>query len=242
MRPHGSIATAVAGLALLAAGCGRGGDDVTFSVRAPSGPVKGNVVELDAAVDGVSIVTADGDTSGTTGHYHVFIDRKPVTAGAIPKEKGIVHAASSPIKLYGLAVGKHRLTVVLGDGAHQRIQPDVEETVEVEVLGPSLQATATPPAKPGDPTLVSVKVEGFRVVPADGDNSGATGHLHVFVDREPTPVGQSIPKEPGIIHTTETSISVPGLAPGEHTLWVVAADGNHVRFDPPVMAKLTITL
>ena len=37
--------------------------------------VKGNVVSLDLASTGLTIVKADGDTSGKTGHYHVFIDR-----------------------------------------------------------------------------------------------------------------------------------------------------------------------
>ncbi|MGH9190331.1 MAG: DUF4399 domain-containing protein, partial [Acidimicrobiales bacterium] len=77
---------------------------------------------------------------------------------------------------------------------------------------------------------------------ADGDRSGKSGHLHVFVDRPPTPAGQAIPVEPGIIHSAATTIEVPGLAPGEHTLWVVAGDGTHVPLDPSVMDKLTVTV
>jgi hypothetical protein len=77
---------------------------------------------------------------------------------------------------------------------------------------------------------------------ANGDTSGKTGHLHLFVDRDPTPAGQPIPKEAGIIHTTETTVNVPGLAAGEHTIWVVAGDGNHVPLTPPVTARLTVNV
>ncbi|HEX2063905.1 MAG TPA: hypothetical protein VHE80_05745, partial [Acidimicrobiales bacterium] len=40
--------------------------------------VRGNVVSLELDADGVTIVKADGDDSGRTGHYHVFIDKEPV--------------------------------------------------------------------------------------------------------------------------------------------------------------------
>jgi len=51
------------------------------------------------------------------------------------------------------------------------------------------------------------------MVKADGDTSGRTGHLHLFVDREPTAAGQAIPVEAGIIHSAETRIEVTNLAP-----------------------------
>ena len=90
--------------------------------------------------------------------------------------------------------------------------------------------------------VLTVKVEGVTLVKADGDTSGRTGHLHVFVDRDPTAAGQPIPKEAGVIHTTDTTISVPDLGPGEHTLWVVLGDGNHVPFAPAVLDKVTVTV
>ena len=90
--------------------------------------------------------------------------------------------------------------------------------------------------------MLTVKVEGVTLAKADGDTSGKTGHLHVFVDRDPTAAGQPIPKEAGVIHTTDTTISVPDLAPGEHTLWVVLGDGNHFPFAPAVLDKVTVTV
>ncbi|MGH9194710.1 MAG: DUF4399 domain-containing protein, partial [Acidimicrobiia bacterium] len=84
--------------------------------------IKGNVVPLRVNAEGISIVKADGDTSGKTGHFHIFIDREPTEVGqVIPKEAGIVHSADNPVTLAGLTKGEHRLVAVLGDGAHTRL-------------------------------------------------------------------------------------------------------------------------
>ncbi|MGI8984391.1 MAG: DUF4399 domain-containing protein [Acidimicrobiales bacterium] len=249
---------AAAALVLVLGGCGNSDDAATPASPSPTttasarslailtptsgSTVKGNVVSLDLEAKGVSIVKADGDTSGRTGHYHLFIDREPVAAGApIPKEAGIVHSTDDPVVLTGMAVGTHRIVVVYGDGAHVRMGATQTETT-VKIEGPSLKATA-PASTPADqPVVLDVKVEGLNLVKADGDTSGRTGHLHVFVDREPTPAGQPIPVEPGIIHSVETRIEVAGLAPGEHTLWVVAGDGTHSPLNPRVMDKVTVNV
>ncbi len=250
-----SCAAAVVALGLLAA-CGNDDPATVASVPSSATPapsalsiltpssgstVNGNVVSLDLQSAGLAIVKADGDTSGRSGHYHLFIDREPVAPGAaIPKEAGIVHTTDDPVLLTGLAVGAHRVVVVHGDGAHVRMGTTQAE-VTVKVDGPSVDATAPASSPAGRPVAVNVKVEGLTIVKADGDTSGRTGHLHVFVDREPMPGGQAIPVEAGIIHSAETNIDVASLAPGEHTLWVVAGDGAHVPLNPRVMDKLTVT-
>ncbi len=253
-----SVAVAAVAVALLAA-CGD--DDTpsattgtTTSPAAPTTPslsivapapgtaVKGNVVTLDLQSTGLTIVKADGDKSGRSGHYHVFIDRDPVAADAvIPAEAGVVHTTDDPVVLSGLGIGSHRLAVVVGDGTHARLGTAMAETT-VTVEGPSIDASAPATSPAGQPVVLTVKAEGLTLVKADGDTSGASGHLHVFIDRDPTAAGQPIPVEPGIIHTAETTISVPELAPGAHTLWVVAGDGTHVPLDPRVMDKVTITV
>jgi hypothetical protein len=172
----------------------------------------------------------------------VFIDRDPPAAGTvIPKEPGIVHSVDNPVLLTGLSVGTHELTVVYGDGTHARIG-SAEATITVDVKGPSIDATAPATAKAGAPVAMNVAVNGVNLVAADGDTSGKTGHLHVFIDRDPTAAGQPIPKEDDIVHTTETAITLPGMAAGEHTIWVVLGDGAHVPFDPQVMDKVVITV
>lgn len=237
----------VAALALTLAACSK--DESTPAKAAlsltspqPGTTVEGNVVTLDLTPTGITIAKADGDSSGKTGHFHAFIDRDPVAAGAtIPKEPGIVHSTEDPLKLYGLTVGKHTIAVVLGDGNHTRIGDAVVQT-EVTVAGPSVKAKAQGTPAAGAPFKIDVQVEGFTIVKADGDTSGKSGHLHVFIDRDPTAAGQPIPKEDGIIHSTETTIETPALAAGDHTIWVLAGDGAHVLFDPQAADVLKFTI
>lgn len=96
--------------------------------------VEGDTAVLTMKVGGVTIVAANGDTSGKSGHFHVFIDRAPLKEGeVIPKEAGIVHSADNPIRVPGLTPGKHEITVVLGDGNHQRIRGDLEAKTTVTI-------------------------------------------------------------------------------------------------------------
>jgi len=206
--------------------------------------VEGNVLTLDLKAVGVDIVKADGDTSGRTGHYHVFIDQKPVKVGeVIPKAPGIVHSTDNPVKVYGLTTGKHTAVVVIGDGAHTR-RGSASKTIHFTVAGPSVHASVQASTPAGQPVVVTVAVQGVKIVKADGDTSGKTGHLHLFVDREPTPANESIPKpaDGSIIHSADTTIPVPNLAKGDHTIWVVLGNGAHDPWKPPVMDKLTFTV
>lgn len=96
--------------------------------------VEGDTAVLTMKVGGITIVEANGDTSGKTAHYHVFIDRKPTKEGdVIPSEKGIVHSADNPIRVTGLSPGRHELTVVFGDGNHTRIHGGIEATTTVTI-------------------------------------------------------------------------------------------------------------
>jgi hypothetical protein len=241
----GFAALACVALALGACGGKTAAPGVFLSIVSPAQgtSVSGNVVTLDLLVEGVQIKKADGDTSGKTGHFHVFIDREPMAAGqVIPKEAGIVHAAAEPVVLAGLSAGEHTLKVVLGNGAHARLGSALAET-KVRVEGPTLDATAPPTVSSGSPVIVTVGVHGIRLVPADKDSSsGTSGHLHVFVDRDPTPAGQVIPKEAGIIHTAKTTISIPNLAPGEHTIWVVFGDRAHIPYVPAVADRVVVVV
>lgn len=95
------------------------------------------------------------------------------------------------------------------------------------------------------PIKLDLASEGVEIVKADGDRSGTKGHYHIFVDKDPTPAGEAIPPKPednSILHTADASIEVGPLAAGEHVLWVVLGDGAHYPFDPPVRARVTVTV
>lgn len=258
--PHRFVRAAclVSSLALLTAACG-GDDDVASSAATTTEPasasvaitspadgtvVKGNVVTLALKVTGITIVAADGDTSGKTGHIHAFIDREPVAVGAaIPKEAGVVHSVDNPLRLTGLTVGKHVIKVVLGDGTHTRITGAADQ-ISVTVEGPSVDATAPPIVKTGSPVRIDFKVTGLQIVKADGDASGATGHFHVFVDKPLPAPGELIPKpdDGSIIHTAESFVEIPNLPAGEHVFFVVLGDGTHTALNPMVADRVAVTV
>ena len=220
-------------------------DELSLAFADVEEAVEGNVATLTVDVTGLEIVAADGDTSGDTGHLHFFIDREPIDEGeVVPKEAGIVHSADNPTTLYGLSVGEHEVTVVAGDGAHERIG-DAEDSVTIEVEGPSVDATAPATLDEGDDLEIELVSEGVEIVAADGDESGESGHYHVLVDpKSPPKAGELIPepKEGEIYHSAEDSVTIEGLEEGEHTIFVVLGDGKHMAFDPAVMDKLTVTV
>lgn len=208
--------------------------------------VEGNTVLIPVDIEGFDIVAADGDTSGDTGHFHVFVDREPVEVGeTMPVERGIVHSPDNPILVVGLEPGEHELTVVVGDGTHKRVHGDLEESVTVDVEGPSVLGGAPATIEEGDDLQVQLSSEGVDIVAADGDTSGETGHYHVLVDpSKPPQAGDTIPEaeEGSIYHTAESSVTIEGLEPGPHVIWVVLGDGAHEAFDPPVLDKLMVTV
>ena len=219
------------------------GHALTIVEPEPGTTVDGNVVTIVPEVSGVEIAPPDpADTSGRTGHYHVFVDRDPTPVGEpIPTgEPDILHTAADPIVLPGLSVGEHRLVVTVGDNSHIRISEELTAELTVEVAGPSVTAQAPATIRAGEAVTIELSVEGADIAPA---SSGSGAHFHVFVDTDPPPAGEPIPTDdPAIVHTTETTVEVAGLAAGAHVIWVVLGDASHIPLDPPVMARVAVTV
>jgi len=99
-----------------------------------------------------------------------------------------------------------------------------------EVMGPNVE--------------VVLETMGLTVVEAGVMDPG-TGHHHIFVDVEVTPIGEVIPAGvAGIIHKGDgTSVHmIEGLTPGEHRLIAVVADGMHVSLNPIVTDTVVFTV
>ncbi|MDP1793458.1 MAG: DUF4399 domain-containing protein [Acidimicrobiales bacterium] len=256
MRGLRVVPAVLGALALVMSGCagddaetveaeGKPVDAPALSIAAPvdGAKIAGNVVTLELDLEGIDVVKADGDTSGKTGHFHVFIDKEPVAAGAlIEKGPGIIHSTDNPLVVPGLTVGEHTLHVVVGDGTHTRL--DVEAaSVQVTVDGPTVDATAPATVAAGAPVVIDVAVSGLQLVKADGATGETTGHLHAFVGTAPVAAGEAIAVgNPLIIHSATSPITVTGLAAGEHTIWIVVGDGTHHAFKTPVRDKVVVTV
>jgi hypothetical protein len=110
-------------------------------------------------------------------------------------------------------------------------EPEGESSATVE----STPAAVIVSPRDGDeltgPNLtIELAVEHIALRPAGVDEPNS-GHLHLFIDREPTPAGQVIPNEPGIVHLgqAQTEHLLENPNPGEHVVIAALADYLHVR-------------
>ncbi len=96
----------------------------------------------------------------------------------------------------------------------------------------------------GPSVTVDLMAHGFTVVPA-GDSTPNSGHLHLFLDRDLSPAGQPIPKEPGfIVHMGDgaSTYTFDSVAPGEHRLIAVVGDALHVPLQPWLVDTVHFTV
>ncbi|CAN5901902.1 hypothetical protein BH23ACT12_BH23ACT12_04170 [soil metagenome] len=207
--------------------------------------VAGNVVVLTVESEGLEITDADGDISGEAGHYHVLIDRDPVAAGeTISDDPEVIHFSEDTVAIPGLSAGKHKFTVVLGDASESRIGRG-SAVIELEVTGPSIDATAPKTAPMAVGFTVETAVSSVQIVdPARDPGTGGTGHLDLVIDprSDPFDTDKPLPADSSHIHSTGTSTEVTGLIKGEHTVWVVLSDKNHVPVKPPVADRVVVEI
>ena len=202
------------------------------------GVVQGNTATLELSGAGVRIVEPDGDTSGRTGHYAVFVDTEPVAMGEeVVEGEDVIESTEDKVQVTGLAPGAHELAVVLADGNRRRIGETVARA-EVRVVGPSVYATAAPPTEPRQPVVLTITAVGVQITPPNADVSQATGHFAVFLDREPTPLGTPVPDERGIVNTSDTVVALRDIGSGEHFVWVLLLRGDKTPFEPMITDRV----
>lgn len=116
--------------------------------------------------------------------------------------------------------------------------PPVKETgARVFFTNLSDGATVSSPLK------VTMSSENFAIQPA-GDIVDGTGHLHILIDADCTPVGEVVIKDETHLHYGQGQMEAElTLTPGQHTLCLQAANGAHIALPGEGMTqKLTITV
>lgn len=109
----------------------------------------------------------------------------------------------------------------------------------VTFLQPTSGATVS-----GPDVTVQLATQGVEIVPVSDTRDG-TGHHHIFINEDPTPIGQQIPMDqPNVRHfgTGVTEFVLEGLEPGEHRLIALVADWEHVPLEPVVTDTIIITV
>ena len=93
------------------------------------------------------------------------------------------------------------------------------------------------------PFTVRMGAEGVTVEPASQGARDGYGHHHIIIDAELPPLDQPIPSDEQHRHfgggQMETTLDLP---PGEHTLRLLFAQGNHVPYSPAITDTITITV
>ena len=95
------------------------------------------------------------------------------------------------------------------------------------------------------PVTIEMGALGMRVAPA-GEVVEGMGHHHLLINTtlSPEQMGEAIPADEQHVHFGMGQRRVTlDLPKGTHTLQLVAADGNHVPHQPPIMSKpITVTV
>jgi hypothetical protein len=125
-------------------------------------------------------------------------------------------------------------TAACGDAA-----PDSETPATSETPEPTEGSVVE-----GGTVTVRLSVDGFPIVEA-GDMTSGTGHHHLYLDADLTAADEPVPTVAGsIVHMGDASsvYTFEGVAPGEHRLIAVVADGVHVPLLPWVVDTITFTV
>jgi len=92
----------------------------------------------------------------------------------------------------------------------------------------------------GSEFMVQMAVDGMEVRPA-GEVVEGTGHHHLIVDGGALAAGMPVPSDATHLHfgkgQSETTLKLP---PGDHTLTLQFADGQHRSYGPGMSQTITV--
>jgi hypothetical protein len=95
----------------------------------------------------------------------------------------------------------------------------------------------------GPDVAVAWEAPGLSIAPAAEATGPEDYHAHFIVDGAYAVVeGQPIPQQDGVVHTAANPATLPGLAPGEHTVQLVLGDPGHVPVPGLERPSVTFTV
>lgn len=93
------------------------------------------------------------------------------------------------------------------------------------------------------PLTVEMGAENLVVEPAAAGINPGKGHFHILVNKPAVPAPTPIPKDEQHIHYGGgDSVATLDLEPGDYTLVLQFATGDHVSYDPPLIDQVKITV
>jgi hypothetical protein len=137
----------------------------------------------------------------------------------------------------GLSLILTAALVACGDGSPENQAAPATEATESPVRTVVILEPADGSEVAGPTVTVRLDVSGVPILPA-GDMTPGTGHHHLYLDADLTPPSEPVPSVEGsIIHMGDASATYTfqNVAPGEHRLIAVVADGAHFPLQPWVV-------
>jgi hypothetical protein len=182
------------------------------------------------------------------GSLAIVLD-KPVPAGTpvTASRTAQLLPAGQNHGVVNLPAGDHTIVVQALDAQGKSLGPDYAKTVHYKVV-PGPENARVFFIEPLDGATVSTKfhvkfgVEGMGMSPALENVLDKTlGHHHILVNAGPMPPSVVIPADATHLHygkaQTETDVE---LAPGEYTLTMQFADGNHRSYGRRLAATIRV--
>ncbi|HEX7475422.1 MAG TPA: PQQ-binding-like beta-propeller repeat protein [Dehalococcoidales bacterium] len=212
----------------------------------------GNVT-VSAQVFNFNIVDKLGQAAAAgEGHLHFFMDvDAPTTQGqpAVTAQGTYAATNATTYTWQNVTPGTHTFSVELANNDHTPLNPPVIAKSTVTVVAPTPAISITIPANnsivPAGDVTIAVQVSNFKIVDALGQAAVAgQGHIHYFMDVDaPTTQGQPAVTAQGTYAATiATNYTWHNVAPGKHTFSVELANNDHTPLNPPVVAKITVTV
>ena len=157
-----------------------------------------------------------------------------------------VSMRTAPLPSLALLTTLTLLAACGGEEPQPPAQPADAPSATAEAPAPTV--TILEPAQgsevAGPAVMVHLDAVGIRIVPA-GTLEEGTGHHHLYLDADLGEPGVAVPTVPGqIIHlgTGVSEYTFENVAPGEHRLIAVVADGMHVPLQPWVVDTITFVV
>ena len=145
------------------------------------------------------------------------------------------------LTVFALACSSDAPPESMADDAAPAEATEAEATMvaTVEILEPADGSVIE-----GNTVTVRLNTSGVRIVAA-GDTTSGTGHHHLYLNADLTPIDQPVPTVPNeIVHMGDGSAEFvfEDVPAGEHRLIAVVADGVHIPLNPWVVDTVTFTV
>jgi hypothetical protein len=194
------------------------------------------------------------DNISGEGHVHYYMDvETPITAGQPAVTSAGTYAESSAINYVwkNVGTGDHKFSVQLVNNDHTPLNPPAVAAVSVRVTAaagmPAVVIVSPRDGEviSGNSVIITAQAANFKLVDKIGQtNAPDEGHLMFYQDVEaPTIQGpQATTRPDSYLAAASASHTWTGLAPGTHTFSIQLVNNNNTPINPPVSAKITISI